>query len=156
MRKVDRASVPAPASLVGAGCSGAEELNKARDYYSALAKKAELSAVAKGKKPKAAKSAKAKKSAEETKSRKAFEFKAYKNDDVRHALFTLFHGKCAYCEARYDTTAPVDIEHFRPKGGIDGTDHLGYWWFAATWLNLLPSCIDCNRKREHPTPRELS
>src|SRR3546814_21065688 len=72
------------------------------------------------------------------------------------ALFALVHCKCAYFEARYDTTAPVDIVHFRPKAGIVGTRHLGYWWFAATWSNLLPSCIDCNRKREHPTPREFS
>jgi hypothetical protein len=32
--------------------------------------------------------------------------------------------------------------------------HPGYWWLAADWDNLLPSCIDCNRRRRqtHATP----
>jgi hypothetical protein len=25
----------------------------------------------------------------------------------------------------------------------------GYYWLAANWDNLLPSCIDCNRRRTH-------
>lgn len=58
------------------------------------------------------------------------------------------NGKCAYCEADYDATQPSDVEHFRPKGAID-TDTArikpGYWWLAAAWENLLPSCIRCNR-----------
>lgn len=84
--------------------------------------------------------------------KKAFTFRAYKEDDVRHALEALFHGKCAYCESRYDVTGPVDVEHFRPKGGAKDGTHGGYWWLAATWGNLLPSCIDCNRRRGQPTP----
>ncbi|GLS42688.1 HNH endonuclease [Methylobacterium brachythecii] len=81
-----------------------------------------------------------------------YPFRAYKGNDVRHALDALFHGKCAYCESRFDVTAPVDIEHFRPKGGVEGQVHPGYWWLAAEWTNLLPSCIDCNRRRYQPTP----
>lgn len=57
-------------------------------------------------------------------------------------------GKCAYCEADYDATQPADVEHYRPKGGVDGGAGLkkpGYWWLAAAWHNLLPSCIRCNR-----------
>jgi uncharacterized protein (TIGR02646 family) len=83
-----------------------------------------------------------------------FDFKAYKADDVKLALAQLFRGKCAYCESRYAGTQPMDVEHFRPKGGVeeigpDGKAHLaeGYPWLAAHWTNLLPSCIDCNRPR---------
>jgi uncharacterized protein (TIGR02646 family) len=81
---------------------------------------------------------------------RTFSFKAYKNDDVRDALNRLFHEKCAYCESHYRATAPVDIEHFRPKGAImvqDRREKPGYYWLAASWDNLLPSCIDCNRAR---------
>lgn len=84
--------------------------------------------------------------------RPAFEFKAYKADDVRKQLFKDFYDKCAYCESRYATTAPVEIEHFRPKGRIKGTTGDGYWWLAMSWDNLLPACIDCNRHRKQPTP----
>jgi hypothetical protein len=84
---------------------------------------------------------------------KGFAYAAYKAQDVRERLEGLFRGKCAYCESAYATTAPVDIEHFRPKGAVEGEpDHPGYWWLAASWSNLLPSCIDCNRRRKQRTP----
>jgi uncharacterized protein (TIGR02646 family) len=79
-----------------------------------------------------------------------FDFKAYKEPDVTAALNAEFHGKCAYCESVYEATAPVDAEHYRPKGGYVKDGKLtrpGYFWLAATWRNLLPSCSDCNRKR---------
>ncbi|MGZ5443143.1 MAG: hypothetical protein ACXW5U_14130 [Thermoanaerobaculia bacterium] len=78
-------------------------------------------------------------------------FKVYKDDSVKTALYAMFHGKCAYCEFMYIGGMPVDIEHFRPKGAVivDGKMRKpGYYWLAAKWENLLPSCIDCNRKRE--------
>lgn len=127
MRAVRREAIAGPASLLRADGAGARELERAVRHYSGTA---------------------------ET---KAFSFRAYKNDDVRHTLEALFHGKCAYCESRYDICGPVDIEHFRPKGGIDGVDdHPGYWWLAADWSNLLPSCLDCNRRRFQPTPVAFS
>ena len=81
----------------------------------------------------------------------SFPFKAFKADDVKRALEELFGGKCAYCETYYAAGAPVDVEHYRPKGEIK-CDHgppikPGYYWLAADWNNLLPSCIDCNRAR---------
>lgn len=85
---------------------------------------------------------------------KKVQFKAYKLASVKAQLEKLFGGKCAYCESFYSSTAPVDIEHYRPKGKVHGADsHDGYWWLAAQWENLLPSCIDCNRKRGQKTPR---
>jgi uncharacterized protein (TIGR02646 family) len=79
-----------------------------------------------------------------------FPFKAYKADPVKEALTELFGGKCAYCEAFYEQAHPVDVEHFRPKGGFARDTKLetpGYYWLAAEWSNLLPSCVDCNRAR---------
>ncbi|MBB6064573.1 hypothetical protein [Pseudoxanthomonas broegbernensis] len=79
----------------------------------------------------------------------AFPFKAYKHDEVKRRLDAIFHGKCAYCETFYSASAPVDVEHFRPKGSVsEDPAHPGYWWIAMAWDNLLPSCIDCNRKRK--------
>lgn len=80
-------------------------------------------------------------------------FKVYKSEEIKEALTVLFHGKCAYCEARYDVVHPVDIEHYRPKAAVEHRGALrkpGYYWLAAEWTNLLPSCIDCNRSRRHP------
>jgi uncharacterized protein (TIGR02646 family) len=72
---------------------------------------------------------------------------------VKKRLEELFHGKCAYCESLYASQAPVDVEHYRPKGRIEGElKHPGYWWLAAEWTNLLPSCLDCNRRRKQLAP----
>lgn len=82
-----------------------------------------------------------------------YPFAIYKAPAVKAALDQKFFGKCAYCETVYASSAPVDIEHFRPKGAVEGdAAHRGYWWLAMAWANLLPSCIDCNRRRNQPTP----
>ncbi|MGO1068517.1 hypothetical protein [Lysobacter sp. CA199] len=79
-----------------------------------------------------------------------YKFKAYKGEDVKKALRTLFYGKCAYCESLHESTSPADIEHYRPKAAVVGeADHRGYWWLAADWNNLLRSCISCNRVEGH-------
>jgi uncharacterized protein (TIGR02646 family) len=79
-----------------------------------------------------------------------FEFKAYRHRDVLSALQAIFHGKCAYCESRLSAVAPLDVEHFRPKGPVvEAEDHPGYWWLANSWDNLLLACPDCNRRRMH-------
>lgn len=78
-----------------------------------------------------------------------FDLRVYKAEEIKQALEKLFHGKCAYCETFYSASAPVDVEHYRPKGAVaEDPDHPGYWWLAMRWENLLPSCIDCNRKRK--------
>ncbi|OOR17060.1 retron system putative HNH endonuclease [Bacillus cereus] len=81
-------------------------------------------------------------------------FSAYKDGEVKQSLNKLFHGKCAYCETKYIHVHPVDIEHYRPKGGFQmqrngKLEKPGYYWLAAEWSNLLPTCIDCNRERNH-------
>jgi uncharacterized protein (TIGR02646 family) len=70
--------------------------------------------------------------------------------EPRNHIFKKFHGKCAYCETRYETDQTGDVEHFRPKCGTTDlnnrkVDHPGYYWLAYTWENLLPSCSQCNR-----------
>jgi hypothetical protein len=88
---------------------------------------------------------------------KSPKFTAYTHEEVKLALEQLFHGKCAYCESFYAGQAPVDVEHYRPKGRILGEDdHPGYWWLAMAWANLLPSCIDCNRRRWQKLPKSPS
>ncbi|MCV3211109.1 hypothetical protein OHD62_31075 [Mesorhizobium sp. YC-39] len=84
---------------------------------------------------------------------KPFEFSRYKENAVKLELERLFHGKCAYCESFYGGTQPVDIEHYRPKGEVEGVQgHPVYYWLAMDWNNLLPSCIDCNRRRQQKAP----
>ncbi|MDM7932903.1 hypothetical protein [Tabrizicola sp.] len=144
MRRVDRNAVSVPASLIRPEAQ--KEFDAARRVVALRAERLRLhdkaveTATALGqtapKLPQA--------SGEEA----AFAFKLYKSADIRLALEALFHGKCAYCETRYAHQAPVDIEHYRPKGAVEGDKaHPGYWWLAAAWENLVPSCIDCNRRR---------
>jgi uncharacterized protein (TIGR02646 family) len=81
---------------------------------------------------------------------KKFTYKVYKTKSIQEKIEALFHGKCAYCESQYQALHPVDIEHYRPKGGVIINGKLetpGYYWLACEWNNLLPSCIDCNRER---------
>ncbi len=72
----------------------------------------------------------------------------YRHPEVRIALEALFHDKCAYCEGRPTSVGPWDVEHFRPKGGVEERPgHPGYYWLAYTWANLYPACVFCNRRR---------
>ena len=124
MISVNRSAVSKPVCLTDEKGLGAKELVRARNYING------------------------------PKVKKAFPFSAYKDGEVKTRLEALFHGKCAYCESFYSQTQPVDVEHYRPKGRVAeaGADHPGYWWLAMEWENLLPSCIDCNRKRGQTLP----
>ncbi|MDB9476244.1 HNH endonuclease [Dolichospermum circinale] len=62
----------------------------------------------------------------------------YKNKDIKEALETIFHGKCAYCESKVTTTGYGDIEHFCPKSKSRCID------LTFEWTNLLLSCEKCN------------
>ena len=120
MIHVDR--TPAPTALIGDDSPAAKERRRAEAFYANPANDGG----------------------------KGFKFSVYSRREVKGALERLFHGKCAYCESKYLHGQPGDVEHFRPKGGYVADDELqkpGYWWLAATWSNLLPSCIDCNRQR---------
>jgi hypothetical protein len=124
MRSVDRSQVSVPTCLESADKLGKTERDRARDHQNDAN-------PAKG----------------------SFAFAAYKHDEIKRKLSTLFHGKCAYCETFFSASAPVDIEHYRPKASVsEDPAHPGYWWLAMSWDNLLPSCIDCNRRRKQRVP----
>lgn len=72
------------------------------------------------------------------------EFTRYKEIDVQQALRRIFAWKCAYCERQLEKGS-FEVEHYRPKGGVEGCDHTGYWWLALEWTNLLPTCAACNK-----------
>ena len=60
------------------------------------------------------------------------------------------HGKCCYCEGRFQAFSPADVEHYRPKGAVrqnEGSARLrpGYYWLAYSWANLYSCCPTCNR-----------
>ncbi|PYF10278.1 uncharacterized protein (TIGR02646 family) [Rhodobacter viridis] len=134
MRHVERTG-PVPQAMDGPQSRAAAERAKAAAHV-----KAQRDAIARGE-PRG----------------KGFDYKVYKDEGVRAALERLFHGKCAYCESDYAAQAPVDIEHYRPKSEVeDAPEHLGYWWLAMEWTNLLPSCIDCNRRRYQLLPNPTS
>lgn len=116
---VDKTLAKKPLSLRGRESEAAKELKKAKAYY----RTAKID-------------------------EKSFPFTVYKNQDVVDTLDILFHYKCAYCETDYSASQPMAVEHYRPKGGVTGVPrHRGYWWLAADWGNLLPSCTDCNSHR---------
>ena len=135
MIKVERTPDDAPPDLAGDDSPGGKERTKAEKLYDKLDADPEKDVSADFK----------------------FEFKAYKRAGVKAALHRIFKGKCAYCETRYSTTQPMDVEHWRPKGLANRGEDLpdmrpGYYWLAADWHNLLPSCIDCNRARLQVVP----
>jgi hypothetical protein len=98
------------------------------------------------------------------KTRKAPEIsKLYRRQSIKERYYFNpegpFRGKCAYCETYLTHFQNPDVEHFRPKLGVtDEKDvavtidygwgsvtHLGYFWLAYDWRNLLPSCVKCNQ-----------
>lgn len=76
----------------------------------------------------------------------------YKADEIKDALRTAQHAKCAFCESLFTHIAYGDIEHFRPKAGYRlhrGEKPLrrpGYYWLAYDWSNLFYSCQLCNQE----------
>lgn len=78
-------------------------------------------------------------------------YTAYNDKEVRKTLHKMFNGKCAYCESKISAIYSGDIEHFRPKGRIQGItpSKPAYFWLAAEWDNLLFSCPFCNQTNTH-------
>ena len=79
-----------------------------------------------------------------------FDRNLYGHETVRTALRNAQHGKCCYCEGRFEAFAPADVEHYRPKGAVrQGRESQtlcpGYYWLAYSWENLYWCCQACNR-----------
>jgi len=137
---VDRSRVPPPAILLRGG-KGPLEAASARLFYKA--------ATARHRKSRPTKPRPGKRIRQVRKRNPPnFDFKVYREKEVKQSLAKLFHNKCAYCEFRYAAGITGDVEHYRPKGGVEGDDGPsiwpGYYWLAADWDNLLPSCRLCN------------
>lgn len=67
-----------------------------------------------------------------------------KDSSVAEALGRLFHGKCAFCEARLPTVP----YRFRPPAEArpfvaSDIGHLYYAWLADAWENIYPICRRC-------------
>lgn len=78
----------------------------------------------------------------------AFDRNIYAAPSVKAVLVRFHHGKCCYCEKKF-IPANLHVEHFRPKSGVkQGRNqkelHIGYYWLAYVWENLLLACHDCN------------
>ncbi|PGC09926.1 hypothetical protein COL99_24350 [Bacillus toyonensis] len=75
-----------------------------------------------------------------------FDFVIYKN--VKSELKEMFSGKCAYCESKIEHVQYMHIEHYRPKGYVEGETKKspGYYWLGSKWENLLLACEICNGK----------
>lgn len=75
----------------------------------------------------------------------------YKSPSVKEGLHAIYHGKCGYCNQK-PLGSPLQVEHFRPKDGISGLVHTGYYWLGYEWSNLLFSCGNCNRPKSNNFP----
>lgn len=64
---------------------------------------------------------------------------------AREPIYGAQNKKCAYCE-RQQGQASGEVEHFRPKGGVDAGDPLCYFWLTWTWENLLFACSACHHR----------
>jgi len=80
----------------------------------------------------------------------------YRHKSAKDQLWSIFGGKCSYCEIRLEGAQFGDVEHYRPKDGVRDADnkkvhdpagnpHPGYFWFAYEWTNLLIACAACNK-----------
>lgn len=69
----------------------------------------------------------------------------YQHKDIKETLLKMFHGRCAYCESKYEHVDFGDIEHFRPKER--------YQLLAVKWTNLLLACPRCNIIKDNQFPK---
>lgn len=121
MIRVDRASVPAPASLTKADGAGAKERAKAALHYADGNNEAfEFSA-----------------------------YKSADVVEALRRLFANKCAYCEthYAAA---TGPDIEHFRPKGAIAADDA-HPGYWWVAMAWENLLPSCPDCNRPRKQTT-----
>lgn len=155
MIRVDRSQAAMPTCLrTDVESDGTRETDRAKSYFQEQANQRQVAALKPPPLPVKGKGNKGKKAKDsKDKDNPKFEFKVYK--EAKPVLQKLFNNKCGYCEIDYGG-APSDVEHFRPKAGIDyehagGIDTYpeGYYWLGADWDNLIYSCQHCNRRETH-------
>jgi hypothetical protein len=79
-----------------------------------------------------------------------FNSKIYGHKSVKEALIKAQNDKCCFCESYITHVAHGDVEHYRPKGGIQSSltsplEFPGYYWLAYDFDNLYFSCQFCNQ-----------
>lgn len=63
----------------------------------------------------------------------------YRHSDVKEALVTETHGKCAYCESKVLHVSYGDVEHIIPKS-VEPAKRF-------EWINLTLACSVCNTNK---------
>jgi len=58
---------------------------------------------------------------------------------LRNDLNALTNNHCAYCDCILLPSQKPQIDHFKPKAK--------YKLLAYSWINLFPSCENCNKKK---------
>jgi len=65
--------------------------------------------------------------------------------DARGRLYGRQGRVCAFCGSALNYNDRGDVEHFRPKSKVRGSEtHDGYWWLAYDLRNLMLACRRCN------------
>lgn len=67
----------------------------------------------------------------------------YNHPDIKSALKNETHGKCVYCESKFEHVSYGDIEHILPKNEGARPD------MYVEWNNLTLSCEQCNRSGKY-------
>lgn len=71
----------------------------------------------------------------------------YRHEDIKTALSTSSHGKCAFCECHPAEGGYIQVEHYKPKSIYPNS--------TFEWINFLPCCAQCNgSKSNHDTENE--
>lgn len=68
----------------------------------------------------------------------------YRHPQIKEALVTETHNKCAYCESKLQHIHHGDVEHIMPKS-LDPSKTL-------EWENLTLACEMCNQKKSNLDP----
>ncbi|MGW6456706.1 restriction system modified-DNA reader domain-containing protein [Streptomyces sp. NPDC055078] len=75
---------------------------------------------------------------------------------LRPQIIDLADRKCWYCEGEVSNSR-LPIDHFRPKNGVVGEVHPGYYWLAYEVSNFRLICEFCNSSTDDdPTGRRVT
>jgi hypothetical protein len=66
--------------------------------------------------------------------------------EIKEALWAAGGEKCWYSEVLLPM-GEVEVEHFRPKGRLNGEKFPGYWWLAFNWNNYRIASHLANTRR---------
>ena len=82
-----------------------------------------------------------------------FDSGIYGHHSVKNVLLSARRRKCRYCESKFSAASFGAIERFGPNCAARRNHgctrlHLGYFWLAFEWTNLLVSCERCNTSQK--------